>query len=104
MPRLRPTFLLRCVVLAGCVALVLGVLAIGLGTGWTAATLVLTAAIWLVGIEGELLPMAIEHIVIRRARRSGKSTSSIWFVDLDQERSRQMDGFHDDSRNNPTLR
>jgi hypothetical protein len=104
MPKVRATFLLQCVILAGCVALVFGVLAIGLGAGWTAATLVLATAIWLVGIEGQLLPAAIEYMVVRRAERGGKPKSSIWFVDLDQERSRKMDSFHDDSRNNPTLR
>src|SRR5687768_256973 len=102
MPKVRATFLLQCVIVAGCLALFLGVLAIGLGSRWIAATLVLAAVIWLVGIDW--LPVAIEHIVSRRATRSGKPKSSIWFVDLDRQRSRQMDDFQDDSRNNPTLR
>ena len=104
MRRVRATFLLRCVILVGSVAVFLGVLFLGLGSGWTIVTLMCVATIWVVGIEGDLLPLAIEHVVTRRAARGGKPMSSIWFVDLDRQRSRQTEGFHDDTRGNPTIR
>ena len=104
MRRVRATFLLRCVILASCVALLVGVLALGMGTRWAAGALVFAAVLWFVGIEGSLLPLAIEHVAVRRAARSRKRGSSIWFVDLDQESARQMQSFHDDTRDNPTIR
>jgi hypothetical protein len=104
MRRVRATFLLRCLILAGCLALCAAVFSLGIGIGWTAGTVVVAAVIWVVGIEGGLLPLAIERVVARRAARSGTPTSSIWFMDLDQQRRRQAERFQNDTRDNPTIR
>ena len=104
MRRVRATFLLRCVILAACIALFVGVICLGASTGWTLGTLGFAAVLWFVGIEGGLLPLALEQVVVRRAARSGSPVSSIWFVDLDQQRVREMESFHEDTRDNPTIR
>jgi hypothetical protein len=104
MRRLRATFLLRCVILAWCVLLVAAVLALGMGTQWTLGALVFGVLLWLVGIECGLLPLVIERAMVRHAARGGTRGSSIWFVDLDQEKARQLQDFHDESRDNPTIR
>ena len=104
MRRVRAKCLLRCVILASCVAALVGVSYLGMEAGWAISNLVFVAVLWLVGIEGGLLPLAIEYVVVRRAARSGKPVSSIWFVDLDQQRSQAMESFHDDTSDNPTIR
>jgi hypothetical protein len=104
MRRIRATFLLRCVILAACVGLFACVVYSGMGLGWTVGTLVFAAALWFVCIECDLLPLAIECVVVRCAARGGKPVSSIWFVDLDRQRVREMNGFHGDTRDNPTIR
>ena len=104
MRRVRATFLLRCVVLAACVGLFASVLLIGLSAGWTMVTFPLAAILWFVGIERGLLPVALEHMAVRRAARSGKQVSSIWFVDLDEQSRQDMQSFHDDTGDNPTIR
>lgn len=104
MRRLRATFLLRCVILAWCLLLVVAVLGLGMGTWWTLGALVFGALLWLVGIELGLLPLVLERAMVRHAARGGVRGSSIWFVDLDQEQEQQLRDFHDDSRDNPTIR
>lgn len=104
MRRVRATFLLRCVLLAACIAAFAAVLFLAQSPGWTLSMLVLAAVLWLVGIEGGLLPLALEQLAVRRASRSGTPVSSIWFVDLDAQGPRDMQAFHDDTNDNPTLR
>lgn len=104
MRRFRATFLLRCVILVACVLPVVGVLYLGMGTTWAVASVTFAVVLWVVGIETDLLPWAIERVVVRRAEWSGARVSSIWFVDLDQQRANERATFHDDTRDNPTLR
>jgi len=104
MRKVRATFLLRCVILAGCVAAFLGMLFLGMGVGWTVGTLAFAALMWVVGIEVGLLPLAIEYVVVRRRARSGESVSSIWFVNLDRQRQLDAKRFDHDTRDNPTIR
>lgn len=102
--RVRATFLLRCVLLAACIALFAGVVFIAQGTGWVLGTLTVVACFWFVGVEGGVLPLLLEEWAERRAARSGKPVASIWFVDLDAQAERDMKDFHDDTRDNPTIR
>lgn len=104
MRRLRATFLLRCVTLISSVALFVGVVYLGLGAGWMVGTSVVIALAWLVGIEAGALLWAIEWVLVKRAGRSGSPVTSIWFVDVDRNRARDMARFHDASRDNPTVR
>lgn len=104
MRRVRATFLLRCVLLAACVGLFAGVLFISQSTRWTLFTLPVLVILWFVGIEGGLIPFALEQWAVRRAARSGRPVSSIWFVDLDEQSRQAMQQFHDDTSDNPTIR
>ena len=104
MRRVRASFLLRCVLLASCVALFACACYLGQGTGWTPGTLVFVVVLWVVGIEGGLLPLALEQMAVKRASKSGRPVSSIWFVDQDEQSRQRMQQLHDDTSNNPTLR
>ena len=104
MRRVRASFLLRCVISAASIAAFLGVLQLGAAVGWTIGFIIFLATFWIVGVEGGLLPLLIEHVVVGRARKTGKPVGSIWFVDVDRQERRMMDSFHDDTRDNPTIR
>lgn len=104
MRRVRATFLLRCVILAVSVGLVIGIFMLGLSTGWTLSSLVFLVVFWLVGIDLNLLPLAIEHFAVRRAARSGREVSSLWFVDVEAGRKRNFARFHKETEDNPTIR
>lgn len=77
MRRIRASFLLRCVILAFCAALLSGVVLLGMETRWTIATLAVAAFMWFAAIEFGILPHLIERAAVRRAARSGKPVSSI---------------------------
>jgi hypothetical protein len=44
------------------------------------------------------------HVLVGRARKTGRPVDSIWFVDMDRKRRHMLDSFHDDTRDNPTIR
>ena len=104
MRRVRASFLLRCVILAACVAAFLTVLWLCATIGWIVGFVVFAVVLWFGVIEIGLLPMLIELIVVRRARRSGKPVDSIWFVDTEANEQRDQEQFFDDTRDNPTIR
>ena len=58
---------------------------------------------WVLAIEADLLPMLIEHAVVRRASERGGALRSIWFVDLDAEHERQMESLRAATRDHPSL-
>jgi hypothetical protein len=101
MRRVRASFLLRCVILAASVAVFAGVVLLARSTGWSVGTGILVAIVWFVGIEFGALPFAIERAAARRAASSGRPVTSIWFVDLDEQRRRELQAFHDDTEDNP---
>jgi hypothetical protein len=70
MRRVRASFLLRCVILAASVAIFAGMVLIGNSIGWTLGLLAFLVLFWLVCIEGALLPIFIERLLMRHARTS----------------------------------
>ena len=94
MRRVRATFLLRCVIFAACVAPLVGGLYVGMGWVWMISAVAIIA----------VLPFAIEQVAVGVAARSRRPFSSVWFVDLDQQRIQEMQAFHDDTSDNPTIR
>ncbi len=101
MRRFRATLLLQSVILAACMALLTGVLTLGVSIGWTIGVVVLFPVAWIVVIE--LMPILIEHSAVRRAEESGGRFSSLWFVDMGSERSHDHARLREDTKNNPTL-
>jgi hypothetical protein len=104
MRRVRATFLLRCVLLAASVGVFAAVVFATQSIGWTVATTAVVVAVWVVGIECDLLPIALEHFAVRRASRTGRPVSLLWFVDLDEKGRLARQAFHDETRDNPTIR
>ncbi|MGE0145138.1 MAG: hypothetical protein AB7T19_17775 [Planctomycetota bacterium] len=104
MRRLRATFLLRCVLLIAAVGVFAAVLLVGQSTGWALLILPFTVIVWFVGVEGGLIPLVLEHLAVRRAARTGRPVSSIWFVDQDEQEARNRQKFYDQTRDNPTVR
>ena len=103
MRRIRPTFLLRCAVLAGSVGIFFLVLKLSTSGTFTGTTILVLIAFWFLGIEGGLLPFLLEHILVRKAERSG-GADSLWFVDVNRERKREFDAHADATSDNPTIR
>lgn len=104
MRRVRPTPLLRVVVLAVCLASFATVLSLGAGPGTSHTSLVIVAAIWFIGLEAGLLPGLIELFLLRKAAKRKGTTSSIWFVDAQEVARQERARFHRDTEDNPTLR
>ena len=104
--RLRATFLLKSVVLVACLAVI--AIGIAIGTWWAiVGALVFAGLIYVtqeLGLDGLLFPNVAEWLVVRRAERSGKPVSSIWFVDRDREEVEMALEVLDDSGDNPTIR
>jgi len=103
MRRIRPTFLLRCVVLAVSVGLFVAVFKLSSSLPATLATGVLLVAFWFLGIDGGLLPDLLEYILVRRAGRRQGVVRSIWFVDAEQERDEEREAHEKATSNNPTI-
>lgn len=104
MRRVRASFLLRCVILAGTVGVLVLLFGFGNSIGWSLWFVVFLAAFWLLAIEIGLLPLLIENILTRRAGASDAPVKSIWFVDLDLENKRKRVDFEQETRKNPTVR
>jgi hypothetical protein len=104
MRRVRASFLLRCVILAFSVAIFAGIVLVGNSIGWTLGFLVFLVLFWFVCIEGDLLPILIEHLLMRHARTSADPVESIWVVDVDRKAKRERDDSYERTRKNPTVR
>jgi hypothetical protein len=105
MRRVRPTWLLHLVVSVVCLLLTAAVLllivVLGAATGGVITTAVLLLLLSLL-VDFELLPWWIERAFARRA--GPPSAGSIWFVDVDAQRERERQAFHEDTHDNPTVR
>jgi len=99
--RFRPTFLLRCVVLAVSVAIFLLVLNFSTSGTFTKTTIFALIVFWFLAIEAGLLPLIMEHLLVKKAEQS-KRSGSIWFVDI--KRKRKVDAQSDVNSDNPTIR
>lgn len=104
MRHLRATFLLRLVVMFGCVALLVAVVLLGASTGWTTTAVVIAAAVWVLGIELGLFVVPLERLARRSATARGGPVESVWFVDVDEQRRRARARFEEETRDNPTIR
>ena len=103
MRKVRPTFLLRCVVLATSVVFFLLVLKFSTSVPITGGAILFLIAFWILGIECELLPLLLENILVKKAQRA-KRVDSLWFVDVDEERKREFDDHSEGTSDNPTIR
>lgn len=103
MRKVRPTFLLRCVVLASSVGLFLLVLMLA-SSALTVGTVLFLLAFWYLGIEEDFLPLLLEHVLAKRAQRSVGGGDSLWYVDVEKERKRAVDDHARGTSDNPTIR
>ena len=102
--RVRATFLLRCVTLAVSLGLFFLVFAVLSTPVLTVSTFLILCAVWLLGIECDLLPILLERLLLRRAERTEGSTSSIWFVDVAGLGRTELQSHGRSSSDNPTIR
>ena len=106
MRRIRSTFLLRCVVLSASVGIFVVVLQLSLSLprNFTIGTILFLIMFWGLGVEAGLLPYLLEHILVRRAKRSSEKVNSLWFVDIDQKKKQQFEAHPKATSDNPTIR
>lgn len=109
MARVRASFLLRCAIEIPCLAawavVVMGYASVVRredSAAWLGG-LIVTARISFV-LLGAILPWTIERSLLRRALRDGRAHRSPWFVDIDRRAAAAMDRFHEQTRDNPTIR
>lgn len=67
------------------------------------AALALLVVLWFLGIEADLLPMLIEHLVTRRASQARGPIHSAWFVDAEAKHRLEMEKLREATRDNPSL-
>ena len=104
MRRVRASFMLRWVMLGSSVGIFAGLVLISNSIGWTLGLFSFLVLFWFVCIECDLLPILIEHLLMRHARTSTDRVESIWFVDLDRQAKRERDDSYERTRKNPTIR
>ena len=104
MKRIRATFLLRCVVLLASLCIFVAAFWLLQPIGLRIGTGVFLILFWMLGIEGDLLPIFLEWLLCRRVAREKGRVDRLWFVDLDQEKQEELDEYTRGSSNNPTIR
>lgn len=102
--RVRPTFLLRLVVLGVSVLLWFGLFAIAASTTIKIGTLLALVALWLLGLEFGLLPALLQRPAAAGYVRHGRESKGPWFVDMAAEERRHRERLDHSLDGNPTLR
>ncbi len=101
---LRPTFLLRCIVLMAIIALVALIAKFASSLHIPMVLFVTLIGIWFIGIEMGVMPTMLEKFLARKAEALENSANSLCFVDLEKERLRDMNEHKKTSSGNPTIR
>ncbi|MCX7005841.1 MAG: hypothetical protein NTY53_01060 [Kiritimatiellaeota bacterium] len=104
MKRIVATIFLRCVVLAASLGIFFLSFWLLNSIGLRLGTLVFLVLFWIVGIEVGLLPEFLVWILRRSASRHKSRLDRLWFVDLDEEKQKELDEHNRGSSNNPTIR
>ena len=103
----RPTFLLRVLILAAFIAL-FGLLFVFARAQYGALgqliVLAAAAVVWFLGIEGGLLPYLAERWLARRASTQDQPPNSLFFADVDAEQREEQSQAETRGKDNPTLR
>jgi hypothetical protein len=101
--RVRPTLLLRTVIVAVSLAIFVAVMValprLRLNLLFTLDLLLL----WFVALELEVLPLLLERAATRWAEEHSGPPRSLWFVDLAAEDAAERDGERTAVRSNPAL-
>ena len=101
--RLRATFLLQLALLLASVAIFALVVVVATSVPVRLGVAFLLLMGWVVGIEMDLLPLAIERVILRRAAGRRGSSPSIWFVDVETEHRKKMERLRAATRDNAAL-
>ena len=101
--RFRATVLLKLAILGASVGVCALVWMAATSMPVRVSTLALLLVFWVVGLELELLPQLIEQVVTSRAAQGSAPRPSVWFVDVEAERRREMDRLRAATRDNPSL-
>jgi hypothetical protein len=102
--RIRPTMLLRCLALAISLALFVFVFLIfGYGSLLGKGLFVFLIAFWFLGIEGGLLPILLEWLLVRKFTRVNSTLRRLLLRAEDNDR-KALERLLKDSEENPTIR
>ena len=106
MPRRRykPTFLLQCMVFVFVIGAGFGAFALAsmAGSGLPLLIALGTGAILI--LLSDLIIWGIVAVMTRHAVHDRERSSPLWFVDVEETKRQEAERFHDDTRDNPTLR
>ena len=102
-PPMRPTFLLRLVVLAVCAAAFAVVLRASLWASASIGVLAFLVLLWFIAIEGGALPALLTRLAVRFLPRGGRQRPSLWLVDADAEHGKRMEKLRAQSEQNTSL-
>jgi hypothetical protein len=102
--RYKPTFLLRCVVFIFVIGVGFGVFALAKAAGCGILQLIVLGASPIFILLSDLISWWIVALMTRNAERNDEQSSPFWFVDSKQTKQRDAERFHEDTKDNPTLR
>ena len=106
MPRRRykPTFLLQCMVFVFVIGAGFGAFALASMAGSGLPLLIALGTGAILVLLSDLIIWGIVAVMTRQAERDGAQSSRLWFVHVEETKRQEAERFHDDTRDNPTLR
>ena len=102
--RYKPTLLLRCVVFLTVVAAGFGAFALASAAGGGRLLLFALGLGAIFILLSDEISLGIVAWMVRRAERNREQSSPLWFIDVEQTKRQEAERFHEDTKDNPTLR
>jgi hypothetical protein len=106
MPRRRykPTFLLKCVVFVFVIGTGFGAFAIASAAGSGLPLLIAFGTGAILILLSDLIIWGVIALMTRHAEHSSEQSSPLWFTDTEEAKRHDAERFHEDTKDNPTLR
>ena len=106
MPRRRykPTFLLQCVVFGFVIGAGFGAFALASAAGSGVALFIALGTGAILILLSDLIIWGIIALMTRHAEHSPQRSSPFWFTDTEEAKRHDAERFHEDTKDNPTLR
>jgi hypothetical protein len=100
----RPAFLLQCVVFAFVIGLAFAAFEVARLAQSSSALLIAVSVGGVLFLLSDLIVGGIVAVLTRQARKAGEESSAFWRVDSEASRQLEVERFHEDTKDNPTLR
>lgn len=102
--RYKPTFLLQCVVFVFVIGAGFGAFALASAAGSGLPVLIALGTGAVLILLSDLIIWGIVALLTRHAEQSAHQSSPFWFTDAEEAKRHNDEKFHEDTKDNPTLR